>query len=95
MGKTSSRYKIKYDQPAEYIKLDRKDDAQDIEAKIKKSACSKPDIIMFFISRRAAAYNYKKMKKHFNSLGISTQFFVSFNPNKDVKGLSKFNNLLL
>lgn len=96
LGKASGRYKVKYDQPAEYIRLDRKDDPIDIEHKIKKSQkCKSPDIILFFISRKAAGFQYRKMKKHFNSLGIPTQFFVSFNPNKDQKGLSKFSNILL
>jgi len=94
--KSCSRYKIKLQEPGEYIPLDRKHRAEDIFNIIKKSKKTpSPDLIFFFIGKKNANNVYKEMKRFFNSNGIATQFFVSFNPNKDVSGLSKYGNLLL
>jgi aubergine-like protein len=94
--KSCKRFNIKFSDPGEVIPIDRKDRAEDIDRKIQKSKRTPdPDIIFFFISRRSANSTYKEMKKYFNGVGIITQFFVSFNPNKDSVGLSKYGNLLL
>jgi aubergine-like protein len=76
--------------------LERKTRAEDILNIIKKSKKTpNPDLIFFFIGKKNANFVYKDMKRFFNSNGIATQFFVSFNPHKDVSGLSKYGNLLL
>lgn len=94
--KSCSRYKIKLQEPGEYIPLDRKSRAEDIYNIIKKSKKTpNPDLIFFFIGKKNANNVYKDMKRFFNTNGIATQFFVSFNPHKDVSGLSKYGNLLL
>ena len=94
--KSSGRFKINFTEPGEYIPLGRNMKAADIDNIIKKSKkASNPDLIFFFVSRKSASSTYKEMKRYFNASGVATQFFVSFNPNKDVTGLSKYGNLLL
>ena len=94
--KSSERFKVKFNQPNDIILLARKARGTDIESLIKANKkCKEPQMILFFVSRRNASFIYRDMKRHFNAIGIATQFFVSYNPKKDEMGLSKYTNLLL
>lgn len=55
----------------------------------------KVEMVLVFVGRRTAGVIYKEMKKRFNKEGILTQFFASFNPNKDSDYSPKYNNIVL
>lgn len=89
------RFGIKVDDPYTYL-LPQSGRAEDLDAVMKKSkGYQKPSIIFFVIGKRGANRIYKNMKSYFTEQGIPLQFFVSFNPKKDMMANSKYSNLVL
>ena len=91
--KAAGRYKLDIKEPAVFS-LQKNMSPTQLMDEIKKSKrAPNPSMVFFFVGRRIASQLYKSMKSFFNERGIATQFFVSFNPNKDATNLSKFGNL--
>ena len=90
-----SRFNIEVDDPAVYL-LPQSGNPADLENVMKKSKnYQRPDIILFVIGKRGANKIYKNMKAHFTTQGIPLQFFVSFNPKRDMQANSKYSNIVL
>ena len=54
-----------------------------------------PTTVLLVLTRKNANLIYKEAKRYFNSVGVFSQFFVSFDAAKDQNGLTKYSNLLL
>lgn len=95
-AKACKRYNIRYKEPDDYVVVQKQPNAESIWEMIGKSKCPKPQMVMFFFGKKAANERfYSSVKRLFDSKGVATQFFTSFNPNKDTSGLAKYSNLLL
>ena len=93
---SAPRFKITMSEPCQVAVLPKSGNPVELEDILrKKKNFKKPDLIFFLIGKRGARTIYKKMKAHFNSQGIPLQFFVNFNPKKDMKANSKYSNLVL
>ena len=95
-AKACKKFAIQYSDPTDYVVLQKMTTAENILNMVETSKCKKPSIVMFFVSKRSASERtYSSIKRVFDSKGIPTQFFVSFNPHKDTMGLAKYSNILL
>ena len=96
MYEASKRYKLTLDYPNYEFSVPNNCTAEKLHQMIKKKKkAGSPDLIFFFVSRKTAKFLYRHAKAYFNSKGIATQFFVSFNYKKDRNNLSKYSNILL
>lgn len=96
MYESSKRYSLNYKDPNCTLLIPRNPTAETLDQLIRKNKkAGSPTLIFFFVSRSTARFLYKKAKAYFHSKGIASQFFVSFNPKKDVNSLTKYGNILL
>lgn len=93
-SKVSGRFKVKFTNPDTSYCVDNRPKVLDI-FNFLSNKCPKLEMVLFAVTRRTAQTIYRDVKKQFNRKGILTQFFVSFNANKDTNGLSKYSNILL
>ena len=97
LQKSGKKFRLNVKNPVVEIKLTKKPKAEDIWNQIKKESPKNnlPTSVLFVFTRRNGATTYKETKRYFNSIGVFTQFFVSFNQRKDTQSLSKFANIAL
>lgn len=89
------RFNIEVTEPQVYL-MPPSGNPADLETHMKKGKNYKrPDIILFVIGKRGANKIYKNMKSYFTAQGIPLQFFVSFNPKRDMQANSKYSNIVL
>jgi len=94
--KSGLRYNLEIQKPVVSLSLPKNASVEHVDQMIRKEKLQqKTDLIFFLVSRPTARFLYRKCKAYYNSKGIVTQFFVSFNPVKDVTTLTKYNNILL
>lgn len=93
LGKVAGGYKVALKDPRYRLVVSERAKIDDVVAKTLKGA-DKPDLVVVFGSRRVCGGLYKDLKRRFMEHGVVTQFFASFNPNKDVECSPKYVNLV-
>lgn len=92
---SSKRFGIKVNSPNDIIELPKNVNEKDFENMIKSSKkAGQPNILFFLCTKMTAKSLYRKAKKFYQRKGISSQFFVSFNPNKDIGNMAKFGKIV-
>lgn len=95
LKKSSSRFGIKVNDPNDYILLSFKVNDNDFDNLISRAKkAGQPNMLFFFCSKGTAGTLYRKAKKFYQRKGIASQFFVSFNPNKDKGNMAKFGKIV-
>lgn len=94
--KAGERYSLEISKPLSTILLPKNASVEHVDQILRKEKLNGGvHLIFFVVCRSTARFLYRKAKAFYNAKGIVTQFLTSFNPNKDVTGLTKFNNMLL
>lgn len=94
MEKVANGFKIGLHRPFISFCVNEKTTADEM---IKQIAANKekPELVFFFVTKRTAGSIYKDAKRRFNNVGVLTQFFTGFNPNKDMAPSQKYTNIIL
>ena len=96
LRKAGVRYDLEIAKPLASLPLPKNATVEHVDQLIRKEKLNgKVSLVFFLVNRATARFLYKKAKAYYNSKGMLTQFFTSFNPQKDATGLTKYNNILL
>lgn len=93
LGKVAGMYKFGLKDPRTKLVVTERSKLDDVMSKVMKGA-EKPDFVLIFTNRRTCGALYKELKRRFNTEGVLTQFFSSFNPNKDEDNIAKYANIV-